>query len=261
MNQVASVDVLGVEFYPVTLAGSLETIKWMLSRRDGRTRLVVTANPIMVMTAQKDSEFKQILHGADLIVPDGFGVIWASRRLGRALPERVTGVDLAFSLLRHKPPLRFFFLGGKPGVAERARDEVQKSFPGVNVVGTYHGYFGADDESRVVELIRATKADVLFVCLGSPKQEKFIWRHREELGAKVALGLGGVLDVLSGEKKRAPQFVQKAGLEWLYRLVKEPKRFRNDLLLLEFAILVQLRAMKRQRQEQGASKDDGFEYN
>jgi N-acetylglucosaminyldiphosphoundecaprenol N-acetyl-beta-D-mannosaminyltransferase len=231
-------DILGVEFYPVTLGGALSTMEWMLSQEDGRTRLVVTANPIMVMTAQKDPEFMEILRRADLIVPDGVGILWAARRKGLDLPERVTGVELAYAMLGSDVSPKVFFLGGKEGVAEKAAQNAREMFPGVRISGAHHGYFSSDEESEVVEAIRDNETDVLFCAMGSPKQEKFIWKHKNELGAKVGIGVGGVLDVLAGEKKRAPELVQRLGLEWLYRLILEPSRIKQDVLLLEFAARV-----------------------
>lgn len=250
-----------MEFYPITLKGALSSIDWMLSRDDGCTRLVVTANPIMVMTAQRDQEFSVILKNAHLLVPDGIGILWASRKLGGDLPQRITGMDLAMSLLEKKPSPGFFFLGGRPGVAEKAKEHLEKTIPHLKVLGTHHGYFQSEEEPGVVEKIRQSGAKVLFVSMGSPKQEKFIWRNRRSLGSRVALGLGGVLDVLSQEKKRAPQWVQNAGLEWLYRLLKEPRRFKNDLLLAEFAMRVEMASLrgKTKPSSKEGKGDEGFE--
>jgi len=241
---VALAEILGVVFYPITLNGALHAIDWMLSRKDGRTRIVITVNPVMVMTAQKDREFMEILKKGHLIVPDGVGILWAARKLGVKLPERVTGVDLALNLLKKRPSPRFFFLGGKPKVAEKARKKVEESIPDVCICGTFHGYFSQREEKKVVKMIRNSKPDVLFVGMGSPRQEKFIWRNRMKLGAKVALGVGGVLDVLSGGKKRAPEYIQKAGLEWLYRLVREPRRLKHDLMLVEFVLKIGAQSLR-----------------
>ncbi|HHY44768.1 MAG TPA: WecB/TagA/CpsF family glycosyltransferase [Firmicutes bacterium] len=258
MGAVASsVNILGVEFYPVTKSGAFNSLDWMLSRDDRRTRIVVTANPIMVMTAQRDPLFMEILDRADLLVPDGVGILWAARKFGKALPERVTGVDLTHYLLHRKPSTRIYLLGGRPEVAERARRNVEKEIPGAKICGTAHGYFGPGEEPAVVDAVRAARPDVILVGMGSPRQEKFIWTHRKRLGAKVAIGVGGVLDILAGESKRAPEVFQKAGLEWLYRLVKEPKRLRADLKLIEFFFKVQfLAASKRKDDEADAGEAD-----
>ncbi len=256
----SSVNVLGVEFYPVTKAGAYNSLEWMLSRNDKITRVVVTANPIMVMTAQKDPQFMDILSRADLLVPDGVGILWAARKLGKRLPERVTGVDLSLYLLRRKPALRIYLLGGRPGVAEKARLNVQREIPGARICGTHHGYFGPAEEGTVVGSIRSAKADVVLVGMGSPRQEKFIWAHRKSLGAKLAIGVGGVLDILAGESKRAPEIFQRAGLEWLYRLAREPRRLRADLKLLEFFFKVQFLAAFCKKEPEAASGEADHEF-
>lgn len=250
-----SVRILGVEFYPITFQGALNALDWMITRDDNCTRLVVTANPIMVMAAQRDQAFMEILENAHLIVPDGVGILWAARKQGVELPERVTGVDLAYALLRKQPSPRFFLLGGKPGVAQQAAENVTHSIPGVSICGTYHGYFRPEEEEKVVEQIAAARPDVIFCAMGSPKQEKFIWKYRNRLGAKVGIGLGGVLDILSGTKKRAPEPIQQAGLEWLWRMLLEPKRIVRNLALLEFALRVQLQSWFDRTSNKGESHD------
>ncbi|MBE3519467.1 MAG: WecB/TagA/CpsF family glycosyltransferase [Firmicutes bacterium] len=242
--------ILGVEFYPLTLKGALNAIDWMLERDDGITRLVVTANPIMLCQSLRDPEFRALLEEADLITPDGQGILWAARKLGGFLPERVTGIDLAHALFRHRPDAGYFFLGGKPGVAEKAAERVRSQNPAVKILGTHHGYFRPEEEERVVSRIRESGARVLFACMGSPAQEKFISRNSRRLGARVGIGLGGVLDVLAGKVPRAPEKFQRLGIEWLYRLIREPRRLPKDLLLLEFVLRV-LRASKDSRKVRG----------
>ncbi len=244
---------MGVEFYPITLQGALNAFDWMLERDDGCTRLVVTANPIMVMDAGKDPELLKILEKAHLVLPDGVGILWAAREKGWELPARITGVDFADAILRKKPSPRFFFLGGKPGVGDKAAENVTRSIPGVKICGIQHGYFQSQDEKRIVRQIARTRPDVVFCGMGSPKQEKFLWKYKNQLGAKVGIGLGGVLDVLAGTKKRAPLYMQKAGLEWLYRLIMEPSRLKRDWLLLEFAAKVKFQSYFRRRHLKGES--------
>lgn len=253
---VSNIDVLGVEFYPVTLAGARQSLEWMLSRYDGRTRLVVTANPIMVVRAQRDPEFMDILRRADLLVPDGVGILWAARKLGGHLPDRVTGGDLASGILNRKPGLRVFFLGGRPGVALRAKENVEREYPDVRVCGTHHGYFSKTEEEEVIRDIAGAGPDVIFSCMGSPRQEKFLWKHRNQLEAKVGIGLGGILDILAGEARRAPEGLQKAGLEWLYRLILQPGRLKADLALLEFVVRIQARALSGPVKKEGERKED-----
>ena len=230
--------VLGVEFYPLTLSGALNAIDWMLERDDGITRLVVTANPIMLCQALKDAEFRKILEDADLITPDGQGILWAAKKVGGSLPERVTGIDLARCLFLNRPDAGYFLLGGKPGIAEAAAERARRENPAVKILGTHHGYFRREEEEQVVSTVKASGARILFVSMGSPAQEKFIARNSRRLGARVGIGLGGVLDVLAGKVPRAPGWCQRMGIEWLYRLVREPRRLPKDLLLLEFVLRV-----------------------
>jgi N-acetylglucosaminyldiphosphoundecaprenol N-acetyl-beta-D-mannosaminyltransferase len=232
----------------------------MLSRDDGRARLAVTGNPIMVVTAAKDPEFAEVLKRADLLVPDGAGILWAARKAGKKLPERVTGVDLALYLLSKDPGPGIFMLGGKPGVAERARDRFAREMPWVRVSGTHHGYFKAAEEADVVERVKSSGASVVLAAMGSPRQEMFLWRNRVSLGAKVGIGVGGVLDVLAGDKREAPEIVRRSGLEWLYRLVKEPGRIKADIKLLEFVLRVEAGSLLSKRKEQeGEQEDDAIE--
>lgn len=256
-----AVDILGVEFYPITFGGACRALDWMLSLGDGKTRLCVTANPIMVMIAQRDTEFARILGCADLLVPDGIGIIWAARRMGRGLPERVTGVDLTNYLLSKKPSPRIFLLGGKPGVAERAKDRLIKEMPWVRIAGLHHGYFKESEEEAVVRKIRLSEADVVLAGMGAPKQEKFLWRNRDTLGAKLGMGVGGVLDILAGDVALTPPAIRKAGLEWLHRLVRQPKRLKADLALFEFALRVMAKTLfGKGRAAEGDQEDEDQGY-
>lgn len=253
---MGSCNILGVDFYPVTLQGACRTIDWMLSRDDCCVRVGVTANPLMVLAARKDPQLHLIMKKAHLLVPDGIGILWAAQKLGFSLPERVTGIDLALELLKTKPSSGFFFLGGRPGVAEKAKKEVMKINPEIKVLGTHHGYFSEQEEPAIVDEIAKSGASVLFACLGSPRQEKFIWRNRQNLGVKVAIGLGGTLDVLAGETKRAPLSFQKTGLEWLYRLINEPGRFWKDLFLLKFYFLIQIESLKNKGMKKETDQEE-----
>lgn len=185
---------------------------------------VVTPNPEFILAAKKDDEFRQILNGADLALPDGIGVVYASKILGRPLRGRATGVDFAQGLMEGMAAngKKLFLLGAKPGVAEEAARRLTAAHPGLTVCGTHDGYFTED--GPVVTEIKASGADVIFVCLGAPKQEKWMKSNGAATGATLAVGLGGCLDVFAGSVQRAPKVMQKAGLEWLYRLCKEPKR-------------------------------------
>ena len=238
-------DILGVGFDPITLPEAVE-LGAQLLRAPG-FHYVVTPNPEIVLLAEQDEHFRSILYHADLVLADGVGIIHAANILGTPLPGRVTGVDFAAGLMQHmarsedKP--RLFLLGAKPGVAEEAARRLQQTYPGLVICGTHDGYFKED--GPVVDAIAQSKADALFVCLGAPKQEKWLTQYGEACGVHLAVGLGGVLDVFSGNVTRAPAAFQKAGLEWFYRLVREPSRIGRMAKLPGF--LGKAMAEKRRR--------------
>ena len=216
------VDVLGVAFDNVTMDEAVDKALELLEQ-DG-PHLVATPNPEIVQRANKDPEFAGILANADLVIPDGVGVIYAAKILGRPLRARVPGIDLATALLSRAAAMgkRLFLLGAAPGVAEQAAVNLRAAYPGLVVCGTHDGYFKED--GPVVDAIREAHADVVFVCLGFPKQEKWAAANGEAAGARLYIGLGGAMDVFAGKVERAPERFQKLGLEWLYRLMKEPSR-------------------------------------
>ena len=205
---------------------------------DGLTS-VYTPNSEIILHAYKNPNYCEILNRGSLITADGIGVVYASKILGQALPERVSGFDLANKLLERSAPLgkTLYLFGGKPGVAERAAEKICELYPGINIVGISDGYFDAEKEKEIIKDINEKSPDILFVCLGFPKQECWIDAHRD-LSVKVAMGIGGSLDVFAGEVKRAPLFFQKAGLEWFYRLIKQPSRFIRMLALPKFGLTV-----------------------
>ena len=216
------VDILGVAFDSVTMDEAVERALALLEQ-DG-PHLVATPNPEIVQRANKDPEFAEILTRADLVVPDGVGVMYAAKILGRPLKARVPGIDLASALMGRIAGMgkRLFLLGAEPGVAQQAAVNLQAAYPGLVVCGAHDGYF--QDDAPVIQAIREVRADVVFVCLGAPKQEKWIAANGGAAGAKLYIGLGGALDVFAGKVERAPERMQKLGLEWLYRLVKQPSR-------------------------------------
>lgn len=215
-------DVLGVAFDNVTLEEAVDRAVALLDREG--PHLVVTPNAELVQQAGRDAQFAQVLAQADLVIPDGVGVICSAKILGRPLKERVPGVDFAAALMERLAGTgrRLFLLGAKPGVAELAADRLTARYPGLMICGTRDGYFRED--GPVAEAIRAAGADVVFVCLGAPKQEKWIAANGWATGAGLLVGLGGALDVFAGKAKRAPQAFQRLGLEWFYRLCREPSR-------------------------------------
>lgn len=215
-------EIMGVTFDDVTLEEAVAAGE-ALAAGPGFS-YVVTPNPEIVAMARQTETYREILNGAGLVLPDGIGVVHAAKILGTPLKGRVPGIDFASALVERlaRSGLRLFLLGAKPGVAELAAANLKDAHPGLIVCGTHDGYFRED--GPVVEEIRAAAADVVFVCLGAPKQELWMVEHGPATGAHLMVGLGGSLDVFAGVVERAPEGFQKLGLEWLYRLAKEPKR-------------------------------------
>ena len=216
-------DILGIQFDDVTLEEAVETGSALLD--ESGFHYVVTPNPEFILAAETDLVFKNVLNQADLVLPDGIGVVYSSKILGTPLKGRVPGIDFAEQMLAvlNDRGGRLFLLGAKPGVAEQAGENILERYPGIVLCGTQDGYFA--DELAVVRKVADAQPDLLFVCLGAPKQEKFMSRWGVHTGAKLAIGLGGALDVFAGNVERAPEQWQKMGMEWAYRLKKEPQRF------------------------------------
>jgi N-acetylglucosaminyldiphosphoundecaprenol N-acetyl-beta-D-mannosaminyltransferase len=217
--------------------------------------MVVTANPELLQQAGRDGELMRVLNSADIVVADGVGVVWASRRLGRPLPERVPGIDLMSRLIERAAGLGLsvYFLGGRPGVAERAAKTLSARYPGLRVAGVMHGYFNPEEERAVIDRIREARPAMLFVGLGQPRQELFIARHKHLLGAALAMGIGGSMDVIAGDVGRAPRWMQDAGIEWIYRLVSQPGRARRHLALPLFALRVLRESTRARRGRPGGT--------
>ena len=201
--------------------------------------LVVTLGVEMVMAAQRDEEFRRIVNGAALVTCDTIGLLLASRLRGGPLRERVTGVELTGALAARSAShgdLRMYLLGGAGDTARRAGESLQRAYPGAAIAGARDGYFTENESAAVAAAIRASGANVLLAGLGSPKQEKWLAHHLPETGCGAGIGVGGTLDVLAGNVVRAPRLFQRTGLEWAYRLAKEPRRWRRQLALPRFAL-------------------------
>jgi len=244
-------DILGVYIDAVTLPESLAMIARFLSDRSSRKYMVVTPNPEFLVTAHRDTDFRFILNKADLAIPDGVGIILASRLMGYEMKERVAGVDLVDGVCRYSEEngLRVMFFGGRGNVAERTYEcligkysKLSGTFlPGPNDIE----YLSDEEKEHILTLISESKPDVLFVAFGAPKQEKWIYQNLREISAKVTIGVGGAFDMISGKVPRAPITLRKFGLEWLWRLVQEPWRWKRQLRLFRFAVLVFLSWLKR----------------
>ena len=232
------IDILGVNVDSVTMAQAVAQVQDYMDEK--KNVLIATANAEMIMRATHDEELRHILNEAALVVPDGAGTVWAAHHLGYEMPERVAGFDLAQELMRIAPgkKQRIFFFGSAPGVAEKAKAKAEELYPGIEIVGVRNGYFSADDEPEIIAEIKAAKPDLLLAALGVPKQEKWLYQHRDELGVPVSIGVGGTLDVMAGGMKRAPLWMQKAKLEWLFRGALQPKRAGRLLALPKFVLKV-----------------------
>ncbi len=207
---------------------------------------VYTPNSEIVLYAYQNPDYCKVLNRGDMVTPDGIGVVYASKILKRPLPERVGGFDLVNAVLAKIAGTgkTVYLFGAKPGVADAAAENICKQYPGTHICGTADGYFDSEKEQEIIKDINEKKPDLLLVCLGFPKQELWIDAHKEALSAKVIMGLGGSLDVFAGTVKRAPEMFQKLGLEWFYRLIKQPARAIRMLALPKFGLTVLLYGKK-----------------
>jgi len=207
---------------------------------EGGPHYVVTADTSGIVIAQSDDEYRKIINEADLVTPDSIGVVWASRKFGSPVPERVPGVDTmeALCALAAAEGLRVFLFGAAPGVADMAAANLTRKYPGLPIAGTRNGFFSGDDIPGIVESIKAANTDILFVAVGIPKQEKWIRANLAATGARLAMGVGGSFDAFAGVVKRAPKAVQRAHMEWLWRTLSNPKKIRKAATLPRFAMMV-----------------------
>lgn len=238
MSKKDKADILGAFVDIVNTGQALQKIKEL--GRDGQPSHVITLNAEIVYQAQEDPDLLRIINEADLVTPDGIGIVWAGRKLGYPFHERVTGIDLLYQLCSEaaKEGWRVYLLGAAPGVAEEAGRKLCTAYPGLHICGCHDGYFSEQEMDALTAEIRDTQPDILFVALGAPKQEFWIKQYKQQLNVPVSIGVGGSFDVVAGIKERAPQWVINANLEWLYRLSKEPSRFKRQLALPKFAWLI-----------------------
>jgi len=232
------VEILGVQVDAVTMIQAVERISDLIA--EGKPSMVATANAEMLLRATHDDELKSILNAANLVVPDGAGTVWAARHLGKHMPERVAGADLVQELMKLAPARawKFYLFGSSPGIADKAKVKAEKLYPGIQIVGTRNGYFKPEDEPEIVAQIKSARPDVLLAALGVPKQEKWIAAHMNDLNVPVSIGVGGTFDVMAGVVKRAPLWMQRARLEWLFRAMLQPSRAGRLLALPKFVLKV-----------------------
>lgn len=240
------ITILNIPIDRLTMAQTVAHILALMS--EPRLHQIATPNPEFVMAAQTDAEFRRILNQADMCLPDGIGLVWASRWLGQPIPERVPGSELVYQLAEAAAASSFslFLLGAAPGVAEQAGAILQTRYPGLKIAGTYAGSPAPTEDEAICHRINQSGAELLYVAYGAPKQDKWIDRNRGRLTTvRVAIGVGGALDFMTGKRIRAPRWLQKLGLEWLYRLWQEPWRWRRMLALPRFVGAVLVRGRKK----------------
>ena len=227
-------ELLGVRIDEVTMDEAVKKTEEFLAHET--LHLICTPNPEMVIRAQDDDEIRKILNSSCLNIPDGYGIVWASKELKCPLSERVTGFDFIHKIfeLGQNMDISFYFLGAKPGVAKRAKEKIEEDYLGISVVGTHDGYFSVEEEKKIIKEINAVNPDVLLVAMGAPKQERFIYKYRDKLNCKVAIGVGGCFDVISGNVKRAPDLFIRLHLEWLYRAITDFRRFKRLIAIPKF---------------------------
>jgi N-acetylglucosaminyldiphosphoundecaprenol N-acetyl-beta-D-mannosaminyltransferase len=238
MNMPERAKVLGSYVDLLDMNGVMEKLGAMVEGHS--TQQVVTLNAEIAYLAQRDHSLQAIINSADLVTPDGIGIVWAARLQGYKIRQRVTGIELTYRLSEEaaKQGWKVFLLGALPGIADQAADCLQKSLPGLQIVGQDHGYHSSQEMPAVIEKINQLQPDILLVALGAPRQEFWIHEHKNNLKVKVCIGIGGSLDVLAGEKKRAPELFIRLNLEWLYRLLSEPARIKRQVNLPLFVLQV-----------------------
>lgn len=238
LPKVPTVSIFGIEVCKWGMSDTVQYLTEVITMR--KPHQVITANPIMVMAALNDPTYRTVMEEAELIVPDGTGVVWAANVGGNPVQERVAGFDLLHELMRigESHHWRVYLLGSTAEVIQETALRLQMKYPGVEIVGYHDGYFGPADDDKVIEQIKVTNPDILFVARASDTQEPWIHQYKEQLAVPLMMGVGGSFDVISGKTKRAPVLFQKLRSEWLYRLLSEPTRYRRMLALPQFVVKV-----------------------
>ena len=238
MAKPDKISILGVFFSYVTFDETVDKLMDFLN--GGEPRAIYTPNPEIIMIARKDAEFMRILSRADMVLPDGIGIVIASKFGAYKFRERVTGCDTSLRIFEKikDTDKTVYFYGGAPGVAEEARIKLQASYPGLKIIGARDGFQDEEAQNKMIEEIKRLKPDILLVGTGSPRQERWIDKHKNELPCKILMGVGGSFDVYSGKVRRAPDIWVNMRLEWLYRLIKQPSRIKRQIQLPLFMLTV-----------------------
>lgn len=240
----ARADILGCSIDRLDMGETVAAVEHAIATRTFTQHMAINAAKLVAM--HDDPKLSEIVAGCDLVTADGQAVVWASKLLGDPLPERVAGIDLMDELLAHagRRGYRVSFLGAKAEVLERALEQLREKYPRLEVASARDGYYADDEAPAVCEEIRAGRADILFVAMSSPRKEYFLGEHGPNLGAPFVMGVGGSIDVIAGITRRAPGIWQRLGLEWLFRLLQEPRRmFRRYAVTNARFIALVMRAM------------------
>lgn len=254
-DDIPSISILGVKIHRVDMAATLDLVRGYIA--SGKPHIIVTLDAAGVARAQDDPDYRDLVNSADLVTPDGAGVLWAARKLGTPLIERVSGVEIAREMCRiaAEDGFAIYFLGAAPGIAEQASANLAKQYPGLQIAGTHDGYFDSSRDREIAALVKSSGAKALMVAMGVPRQEKFIRDNMNELGVCVAIGVGGSFDVFSGKVKRAPEWWQRHGMEWLYRLMMDPRnKIAKVWSLRKFVALVLKERIGEKRRESSMAR-------
>lgn len=243
-DEIEKVSFYGLKVMNTTLEEMTDLYDQILL--DDELKIISTPNTEIVMAAKNDKDMKDMINQFDIVIPDGIGLIYGSRIRKVPMKERVTGFDSSIKMLEiaDKKEYSLYILGGAEGVAKRAAERVKEKYSGVRIAGYHNGYFdgahnghvGSDEDKKILKEIEENATDILFVGMGYPKQDKWIFNNKDKIKAKIAIGNGGVMNILAGDLARAPSFFANNGLEWLYRLVKEPKRIKRQVVLPLFLL-------------------------
>jgi len=237
-GQYPTVRLLGVDLFALTMS---EVLNICIDHIAGRRGLLIgVVNVAKIVNVRKDRELRAALDEADIVLADGAPIVWLSKMVGRPLPQRVAGIDIMFELLKEANSRSYgiYFLGAKAAVVEKVVQVVRRDYPGVRIAGCRDGYFSEQEERSVAEEIRSSRADILFVAISPPRKEVFLGKWREFMDVPICHGVGGSFDVVAGVAGRAPVWMQKSGLEWLYRLIQEPRRMWKRYLVTNTKFIV-----------------------